>query len=375
MITSECFSGRVARRALAWSLAGVLGCCYCALGQEAVSVDGRPLLAKMRAEGVNASLTVAPTRLVGEPNRDVADVIGALLEKQARMGRIQTTDAVFAPPADAKPEQIPELFGEWVKKNPIESDYALYAEILGTPKTGPTEIRTAIVAKSGEEVWFDRQTPESPTFKQNKPDCPMDCCVLITQRVQAALDIPRPGDEEIVDGPMERIGERKSGLPPKAEMKAMDARLATMQKERGDAKILIYPIQVNGVPDPDAAKEIVDAALKAGFGKAEASDQKPSFELERSPNELKRLWDLARAFQNCVRENKPDADYALFAEYMLNEEQHSVYAVHFVVCDRAGEWVLVDLQNSHQDDFNSVNPKSREDCTKLLARRLKQRCE
>ena len=44
--------------------------------------------------------------------------------------------------------------------------------------------------------------------------------------------------------------------------------------------------------------------------------------------------------------------------------------MHFVVCDRKGEWVIVDLQNSHQPDYQSIGVISRERCDQLLVKRL-----
>ncbi len=43
----------------------------------------------------------------------------------------------------------------------------------------------------------------------------------------------------------------------------------------------------------------------------------------------------------------------------------------FVVCDRAGDWVIVDLQNSHQKEFQRISPKNLEDCDRLVLERLK----
>ena len=46
------------------------------------------------------------------------------------------------------------------------------------------------------------------------------------------------------------------------------------------------------------------------------------------------------------------------------------WAVHFVVCDREGEWVIVDFQNDHHGDFQSIDPKTPDDCGRLVAKRL-----
>ena len=44
--------------------------------------------------------------------------------------------------------------------------------------------------------------------------------------------------------------------------------------------------------------------------------------------------------------------------------------MHFVVCDRKGEWVIVDMQNSEHPDYKSIGIISRARCDQLLVRRL-----
>ena len=38
---------------------------------------------------------------------------------------------------------------------------------------------------------------------------------------------------------------------------------------------------------------------------------------------------------------------------------------------RAGDWVIVDFQNDHWEDFQSIDPKTKEDCNRLVVRRMK----
>jgi hypothetical protein len=87
-------------------------------------------------------------------------------------------------------------------------------------------------------------------------------------------------------------------------------------------------------------------------------------------NEPKALWDLAREFRDYVRKNPPQADYVLYVDYAFNPQNWEQGYVHFVVCDRKGEWVIVDMQNSHQPDYQAIKPTSRADCDKLLVKRL-----
>ncbi|MGB2987081.1 MAG: hypothetical protein WBE26_14505 [Phycisphaerae bacterium] len=45
--------------------------------------------------------------------------------------------------------------------------------------------------------------------------------------------------------------------------------------------------------------------------------------------------------------------------------------MHFVVCDGAGDWVIVDPQNSYQEDFQRIKPTTLADCDRLVLERLK----
>ena len=50
-----------------------------------------------------------------------------------------------------------------------------------------------------------------------------------------------------------------------------------------------------------------------------------------------------------------------------------VGAVHWILCDQRGDWVMVDFQNSHHGDFQELTPESVEDCLELVKVRLKKR--
>jgi hypothetical protein len=109
----------------------------------------------------------------------------------------------------------------------------------------------------------------------------------------------------------------------------------------------------------------------AGLGNAVAATQCVLLKASQTdPNEQKSLWDLAREFRDYAKKNPTDADYVLYTDYVFNPQNWEQGFVHFVVCDRKGDWVIVDFQNSHQPDYQSVKPTSREGCDQLLVQRL-----
>ena len=164
---------------------------------------------------------------------------------------------------------------------------------------------------------------------------------------------------------------RNSPAPDKPEWAAMEQRQAVMKKAGQIAKVAVFPVRLS---DDEASKK--DAAHLAKLlntkklYEAKAVDSPLRVEIQPSRNEQKLLWDLAGAFRDHVKQNPPEADYALLADYMMSPREGRVMAVHFVVCDKNGEWVIVDFQNDHHGNFQSVDPKTREDCGALVAKRV-----
>jgi hypothetical protein len=75
-----------------------------------------------------------------------------------------------------------------------------------------------------------------------------------------------------------------------------------------------------------------------------------------------------------LRKDPPAADYALFADYGIGRSADGkpvVGGVQLVVCDRAGDWVFLDLRNSHHPDFQQINPRSPDDCNRLVIEAIK----
>jgi hypothetical protein len=61
----------------------------------------------------------------------------------------------------------------------------------------------------------------------------------------------------------------------------------------------------------------------------------------------------------------------MLAEYFVNPAGGPVGAVHFVVCEKSGDWVFVDFQNNTHEDFQRIAPKSIEDCDRLAMNALR----
>jgi len=345
-------------------------------------------LAKLKKSDPNVvSLGLLPVQIWFKhpmiTSRMVADALG-LVAESCGMNNLDALDAEFVPPAEATWEQIPAHLAEFLKKNPPKSEYVLYAQYLGEPNGGPTEIRFMVTDATGNLVLSDRQTAQDEDFKRIVPGDPdaMGCSALAAERLFSRLGWRKVEGEP--HGKFARKWAEASGMPSDAELSAMEQRTAKLKADVKTTQIAIYATCIGDPASPrsaeasersaeSAARLAVSAAQQLGC-KAIKVDKQVSFQRQPTGNEQKLLWDLARAFHDYLRVNPADSNYAMLAEYFINPASgQTAGAVHFVVCEKLGEWVLVDFQNSTHEDFQRIAPKSVEDCDRLAVERLAER--
>ena len=352
--------------------AGVCRFAIAAEHQPGIAPDQQQRLELMKGQGPDAALTILPVRLAGKPFDRVTEVVGLLLERQG-LKNIELGKAPLEAANLADLNSLSIAVGEFVKANPITTGYALYVEYNGDRQTGLNELRAVVVDKTGAVVWTDRLTPRDEAFRKlGQPD-PMDLSVLLVEQLSPQLGLNEETAKAAKPGKMAALMDQRSGLPPQAERDALLERKKAMKQALPGATLLVYPARIGGnktsIP---SATNIVRLLNQAGLCKAVQADQPILLKASQAdPNELKALWGLAGEFRDYVRANPPTADYALYADYVFNPQNAEQGLVHFVVCDRKGEWVIVDMQNSHQPDYQSVGIISRERCDQLLVKRLK----
>jgi len=338
--------------------------------QAGIAPEQQQRLELMKAKGPDASLTILPVRLAGKPWDRVTEVVGVLLEQQG-LRNIELGKTPFTP-ADTNWESLAAAVGAFVKTNPITTGYALYAEYNGNRQTGLNELRAVVVDQTGAVVWTDRQTPQDEAFRNMGEREPMTMSVLLVERLGPQLGLNEATAKAAKPGKLAAILDQRSGLPPENERAALPERQQAMKQALPGATLLVYPARIGGkTVSVPSATNVVQLLNQAGLCKAVRADQIILLKASQAdPNELKSLWDLAREFRDFVRAHPPATDYALYADYVFNPQNPEQGFVHFVVCDRKGEWVIVDLQNSHQPDYQSVGIISRERCDQLLVKRL-----
>jgi len=338
--------------------------------QAGIAPEQQQRLELMKAKGPDASLTILPVRLAGKPWDRVTEVVGVLLEQQG-LRNIELGKTPFTP-ADTNWESLAAAVGAFVKTNPITTGYALYAEYNGDRQTGLNELRAVVVDQTGAVVWTDRQTPQDEAFRNMGEREPMTMSVLLVERLGPQLGLNEATAKAAKPGKLAAILDQRSGLPPENERAALPERQQAMKQALPGVTLLVYPARIGGkTVSVPSATNVVQLLNQAGLCKAVRADQIILLKASQAdPNELKSLWDLAREFRDFVRAHPPATDYALYADYVFNPQNPEQGFVHFVVCDRKGEWVIVDLQNSHQPDYQSIGIISRDRCDQLLVKRL-----
>lgn len=199
----------------------------------------------------------------------------------------------------------------------------------------------------------------------------MSLCLLLVERLGPQLGLNEETTKAAKPGKMAAIMDERSGLPPEAERSALGGRLEAMKQAMPKATLMAFPARIGGKEiDTGSAANLAKLINGAKLGTASAGQAMLLKSSQADPNEQKVLWNLARDFRESVRKNPPTADYTLYADYVFNPQNWEQGMVHFVVCDRKGEWVIVDFQNSHHPDYQSLKPTSREACDKLVVQRL-----
>ena len=354
------------------AVAGMSMNCSRQADKQAGSVASAKPSGQVRSIGKDASLTVLPVRLDGQPSERVGEVVGLFLERGG-MTNLETESTEFRPPDGADLAKTGAALGEFVKAHPLKTDYALFADVLASPQRKVIEVRGVIVDKQGTVVWQDRQTPDDADFKRINPKEPMECCLLLTERLKPELGLVEPTREDASQGKITKRWKERTGLPSDADRDAMKERQQAFKKSAAKATLLIYPVRAGDAMSKDNAARLAQLINQDQLMKATAADKGPEIAVKHDPNEQSVLWNMARGFREQAQKLQPDADYVLYADYLMGPG--AVGAVHFAICDRQGQWVVVDFQNSHHDDFRAIKPKSAEDCDRLLVKRLRSYCQ
>jgi hypothetical protein len=303
--------------------------------------------------------------------KEEAKFLGLLLEEKG-YDKYEVTDAEFWFPAEeALRKDRAAIFGKAVAGLELKSDYALCTEFVWHLERSCQEVYAVLVDTKGKVIWEDSQGHGDPEFDRDFPGTPRKCIALVRRRLAPVMGLDTLQKKALAPEKEKILRELRMKEPPdQSEIAAIDKRLDTMKKAAASSRILIYPTRVDGEYGvPGEAMDLVTRINEAGLIQAGESKDKPVLEGQGWPNEMEVLWLYANTAKEYARRHPADSDYVLFADYWRTP-RGQVWAVHFVILDRNGEWVVVDMQNNHKDDFIQINPQSLKGCNALVLKRL-----
>jgi len=320
----------------------------CACAQERAPEPG-PAAAAFVAAGPGVPLTIHPVHVLGRPSAEVADVLGLVLEQHG-FADLSVADRAFDS-AGAAWAEVPARYAAFVRGARGAGGaarHALWAEFLGDPRSGPTEVRFVVVDADGGLVVADRCTPADAAFARTAgrdPD-PLGCAALVAARLGALTGWKA---KPVRDGRFAEKWRQKSGAPDAEARAAMQARRDALRKDLADARIAVLPTLVLNGHDAASADRLAAAAARDLGCRVVAARSGAALRVGATSNQQKRLWDLAAALRRALQEEPPDADYGLVAD--LADADGGRGFAHFVLATRAGEPVLADLRNDRHPGF------------------------
>ncbi|MFO8008868.1 MAG: hypothetical protein R6V05_14165 [Candidatus Brocadiia bacterium] len=307
-----------------------------------------------------------------EKGGEFARTIGLILEEKG-YDRWALADAYFEFPTPAGPgDGRAAAFGEFVRELDLETDFALCTQFTLHIEKSWQEVYSVIVDSEGGVVWEDSQGWGDPAFDRDAPGTEFGCCELVARRLASVMALDELPQTDLPEDKEMELREMRGRQPPgQAELEAMERRLKTMKEAGASARVVVHPTRVGGDhADASSAGRLAELLNEADLCAATAAETGPVLEGAGWPNEMAVLSIFARAVRQYVRQHPSDNEYVLFADYWFRPDGRAAHAVHFVVCDRAGDWVIMDLQNSHCEDFQRIRPKTVADCDRLVVERL-----
>lgn len=324
-------------------------------------------VAALRAAGVQAHLVLYPVRLLERPDQRVADALGLVLEKQG-MPDLAVADAAFVRPRDVPWSDVPARFAAHVQAAPVSAaSYHLYAEVLGTPRTGPEQVRFVVIDAQGRLVLRDEQQPGDRDFDRTAardPD-PLGCMALVAERLFTRADWRKAAP--IVDGPFERKWRELSGAPSASEQSAMRQRQVALKQAFAGARIAVLPTVTANGRDAASAQRLA-ALLHERFAGDCTPANGDAIDVRPDSNEQRMLWDLARGLRAVAPRHAQDADYVLVAD--VGGDGAKVRYVHMAICTTNGDYVVVDHENDQSPLLVEMAPKTLADAERFVVARL-----
>ncbi|HVZ64000.1 MAG TPA: hypothetical protein VG936_05375 [Lacunisphaera sp.] len=188
-----------------------------------------------------------------------------------------------------------------------------------------------------------------------------------------------PGAEPPADLPPGWAGPvlEQRRLPTYDETVALDIRRRAFRSERQETRIAVFPVRTGDTFDAACASEIARQLCQSGLAGAATVAGPLALPLAPEADEARAGWALARNFGHeiALRGDLDGANYALYADIALDADGPGQAFVHFVVCDAAGRWVIVDFRHPAESAPADRPPATIDDVPDYVIHRLADQLE
>lgn len=143
--------------------------------------------------------------------------------------------------------------------------------------------------------------------------------------------------------------------------------------------LAVYPVTViQGTEKVEARGEIprIVAGLKdAGFAGVAPAGESPGIQPAWRPDQEAVFRQAARQLSIFVAGHPPQADYGLYAQYLMRADDGHVTGVHWMIADRKGQIAAAGLLNEDHPLFQMNTPMGKAGCTGLLLESVKDQIQ
>lgn len=150
--------------------------------------------AEMKKLGKKATMVVFPVRSGGTANAEAATALTTLVNKADLCRATQATQSPLLKASQADPNELKVLwdlareFREYVRNNPVKSEYALYADFGFNPQNWEQGFVHFVVCDvRGDWVIVDFANSHHPDYQSVKPTSIDGCNSLLLKRLEGYL--------------------------------------------------------------------------------------------------------------------------------------------------------------------------------------------
>ncbi len=143
----------------------------------------------------------------------------------------------------------------------------------------------------------------------------------------------------------------------------------------GPFSVTVFPVRVvsggSAEYSYEYCQELVDWLQAENIAKGEICPATIEFPVQWHRNQARMLKESAAAFSEQVKTMDIHCEYALLAEILCNRNKTHVGGVHFYLVSRDGEFVSVGLNNSHWEEYKTIQPRNSHDGLEVAKLMLK----